>query len=608
MNLRKRSIQQNLKEISDDSDDSQKRTEQIPKTKKSDVNIEKSTKNETDESTTAKVSKYFSDDNKENAPSLDEKSESEDDFVEVKPKSKPKATTKAKTKTKAKSKTIPEEAKSSNNPTTSKNSSKKSEKKNENVSETNKTSQNLPLRNKTKIENDVEALLHVERTQKISKISKNNPDEDEDDDDFEEVEMENLHEVDLRIASMSREAVEVTIGNKKTVNKKTVDTAARFERIFKALNKKYTIGAIKTHLVCWLNYGFYLNKICCDQELCAIVLSMNNCEILEGKDKNISLKNLKKALGDFKNLFNFDKVKSDEFLNKNVLITRERLISSITKFECRNYLEYLLIILIMLRNMGIRTRLCVCFEVIQMPDQRKNSKNNNSNKKDDSSDSEEDEDMELDENEEVKKKGKKRKSNLAEKNSKESTKKAKIVKLAESTDDEKEPIDETEALSKDKKNNKKDTVTSEKTSVLLKAKKVTTNSKILSTDDEDQAPGTSLTDTNYRNHWLEFYSVDEERWISIEPLTMKIDCSAEMEKRFGKQILYVCGYDNDNKVKDLTKRYATEWLTNVRRSRIGQLDPKKLWWERTLMFYQPIEASLDIQEEMQLKSNIIKQN
>jgi xeroderma pigmentosum group C-complementing protein len=126
----------------------------------------------------------------------------------------------------------------------------------------------------------------------------------------------------------------------------------------------------------------------------------------------------------------------------------------------------------------------------------------------------------------------------------------------------------------------------------------------LSTDDEDQAPGTSLTDTNYRNHWLEIYLVDEERWISIEPFTMKIDCSTDMEKRFGKQILYVCGYDNDNKVKDLTKRYAAEWLTSVRRSRIGQLDPKKLWWERTLMFYQPIEASLDIQEEMQLKSNI----
>ncbi len=606
MNLRKRSLQQNLKEISDDSDDSQKITEKLPKPRKADVNLEKSSKTETDESKTAKVSKYFSDDNKENAPSLDEKSESEeDDFVEVKPKSKPKATTKAKTRTKAKSKTISEEAKSSNNPTTSKKSNKKPEKKNENIPQTNKTSQNSPLRNKTKIENDVEALLHMERTQKISKTSKNNPDEDEDDDDFEEVEMENLHEADLRIASMSREAVEVTIGNKKTVNKKTIDTAARFERIFKALSKKYAIAAIKTHLVCWLNYGFYLNNICCDQELCAIVLSMSNCEILEGKyNKNINLKNLKKALGEFKNLFSFDKIKSDEFLNKNVLITRESLISSITQFECRNYLEYLLTILIMLRNMGAKARLCVCFEVIQMPDQRKNSKNNNSNKKDDSSDSEEDEEMDLDDNEDAKKKGKKRKSNLAEKNSKESTKKAKIVKLAESTDDEKVQKDETEALSKDKNNNQKDMATSEKTSVLLKTKKVTTNSKILSTDDEDQAPGTSLTDTNYRNHWLEIYLVDEERWISIEPFTMKIDCSTDMEKRFGKQILYVCGYDNDNKVKDLTKRYAAEWLTSVRRSRIGQLDPKKLWWERTLMFYQPIEASLDIQEEMQLKSNI----
>ena len=614
MNLRKRSIQKNLKEISDDSDDSQIRTnEKVEKSSKSDL-AELKKKN----------SKYFSDENKENISSLDEASESEDDFVEVKTKEKTKpesiksttdseedfAEVKAKAKKNSKTKPATHNTKSANKPTTSKKSNKKTVKKtspSDKVSKTDKTSQKSPVKNKTKIENDVETLLNMERGQTATKVSKNNLDEDEDDEDFEEVEMENLHEVDARIASMSREAIEVTIGNKKTMNKKTIDMAARFERIFKALSKKNAIAAIKTHILCWLNYGFYLNKICCDQELCAIALSMNELEIQGNKNKKINLKTLKNVLVQFKNAFNLDKVKSDEFLNKNVLITRESLISSVSKMECRNYLEYILILLIALRNIGLNARLVVCFDVITMPDQRKNNKKI---KNEENSDSEyDDEEMEVDDKseEESGKKSKKRKSDQVAEKPKKATKKAKILKLAESTDEEKESIEDLAKTSKDENNNKEDMETKKTTSALLKTKSAAKNPKILSTDNDDSISSAKLlTDTNYKNHWLEVYLVDEERWITIEPFTLKIDCSTEMEKRYGKQILYVCGYDNENKVKELTKRYANDWLTSVRRARISQLDPKKLWWERTLMFYQPTDSNLDIQEEIQLKSIIFQ--
>lgn len=96
---------------------------------------------------------------------------------------------------------------------------------------------------------------------------------------------------------------------------------------------------------------------------------------------------------------------------------------------------------------------------------------------------------------------------------------------------------------------------------------------------------------------------NECRWFAIEPLSNRFDCVKHLEERFGKRVLYVCAFDDDNRVKDVTKRYASEWTTKTRLLRVTHLEDKKLWWERTLMFHQPLDASLDIQEEKQLKSN-----
>lgn len=98
------------------------------------------------------------------------------------------------------------------------------------------------------------------------------------------------------------------------------------------------------------------------------------------------------------------------------------------------------------------------------------------------------------------------------------------------------------------------------------------------------------------------YLEGEKRWCSVEPLLVKIDCEKYLEERFEKRVLYVCSFDNDNKVKDITKRYASEWTTKTRLLRVSHLEEKKLWWERTLLYIQPLDASLDIEEEKQLKS------
>lgn len=140
---------------------------------------------------------------------------------------------------------------------------------------------------------------------------------------------------------------------------------------------------------------------------------------------------------------------------------------------------------------------------------------------------------------------------------------------------------------------------------LFKNKPLKKNNQILSNDEDsnDCSDKTAeLAKKSHRFYWLEVYLEEEKRWCSVEPLLVKIDCEKYLEERFEKRVLYVCSFDNDNKVKDITKRYASEWTTKTRLLRVSHLEEKKLWWERTLLYIQPLDASLDIEEEKQLKS------
>jgi hypothetical protein len=127
--------------------------------------------------------------------------------------------------------------------------------------------------------------------------------------------------------------------------------------------------------------------------------------------------------------------------------------------------------------------------------------------------------------------------------------------------------------------------------------------KILSSDEDlDNFP----READHRNYWIEVYLEKEREWCSIEPSELKVNTEPEFfEMRFAKPILYVCAFDNNNRVKDVTKRYAEEWCTTTRLLRVSHLEEKKLWWERTLLHLQPFDALLDIEEEKKLKGDLI---
>ena len=78
-------------------------------------------------------------------------------------------------------------------------------------------------------------------------------------------------------------------------------------------------------------------------------------------------------------------------------------------------------------------------------------------------------------------------------------------------------------------------------------------------------------------YWVEIYIVKEKRWIPVDVLTGKINNAAEIESRLPKPVLYVFAVNMKGRVKDLTRRYASNYLTQSRKLRV-----EEKWLEETL--------------------------
>ncbi|CAF0817063.1 unnamed protein product [Brachionus calyciflorus] len=393
------------------------------------------------------------------------------------------------------------------------------------------------------------------------KLKKEVDDDEEDDDEFEEVEMD--HHVSLSEVKMDKDEIQVTIGDKKV--KKSVDLQARMERMFKSMQKKFSVAMLKTHLLCWAAHGFYLNKLSLNPFIRALVISIDPSNYFQLV--NFNKECLQTLLEKTNSLFHLNSKLSEksEFLNtgtqKNTLKSLGHAISS---QKCSNYLQYLLILIVLMRSLNLKCRLCVCLDVITVKEEKpakKTSKKKESDSESELSESEEDE--------------------KPKKSAKKSTKKVK-----------KEEVEEDSTETKPAPN-----------------KKIQKNNLILSDDSklELNEKCSKLPSADYRNYWLEVYLEEEKYWCPVEPLNSKLDCASYLEKRFEKRVLYVLAYDNENRIKDVTKRYSSDWCIQTRLLRVSNLESSKtLWWEKTLLQHQPLDAYLDMEEEKQLKEYLLQ--
>ena len=528
-----------------------------------------------------------------------------------------------------------------------------------------------PKRN-TKAKESKVVEVKKEKLTKKTNYDDDDSDDDDDDDGWEEVKVDETEpDLDQIMATISREPIEIHIeGSKK--KKKQFDIGQYMKRIYKSFQKKMSIEVHKTHLLSWLYHGLYLNEQANNEIALATALSICPEELYELQYSVFDRDVLTQLL---QNLNESIKIENKSIENDYKVCTRSTC-EAIGSLKAHNNLEYILVVLALMRCLKIRCRLCISFNVVSI---KTDAKQLNSGKKR----------KEVDEGEEGEgsdSEKKTKKKSTARKRKSTSTKKKKTEETEESSEEEEEEEDvDEEARSIDVDNNKKakkrsslkrnckasmvahdddaskkekDTSTyfsededfapiklrsaqkntksksknSPSTSAqvneesmestkddelnlssikrnakLKRTKPLVKNGMLISDDDDDDNEGDEYEHLNddaseHLNYWIEVYVDADEIWVPVEPLKSKIDCANYLESRLSNPVIYVCAFDNDNKVKDVTKRYATAWNTHTRKLRIENFDTK-FWWEKTLLKLKPIDLELDLSENRALESN-----
>eukprot|EP00127_Corallochytrium_limacisporum_P003432 Clim_evm60s149 gene=Clim_evmTU60s149 len=92
----------------------------------------------------------------------------------------------------------------------------------------------------------------------------------------------------------------------------------------------------------------------------------------------------------------------------------------------------------------------------------------------------------------------------------------------------------------------------------------------------DQASG---REQSPMTHWVEL-KLDEgptRRWIMYDPISGISDKPMQVEAKLKRQLTYVVGVDNTGNIRDVTARYATNWLHRTQKER-----PDGTWWSQLI--------------------------
>lgn len=153
--------------------------------------------------------------------------------------------------------------------------------------------------------------------------------------------------------TIPKEGVKITLPGtsmlfkRKTGSKKETDLTALLRRKIKANQ----IIIEKAARLCWLAYGFYLNRQANDPEIMAVTISListDNCP----KD-SFNLTYLSKFTKWFRNMFTIESSDNEVIINKETLLKR------IAEKKIFNYRELVILYVAILRGIGLHCRLIV---------------------------------------------------------------------------------------------------------------------------------------------------------------------------------------------------------------------------------------------------------
>ncbi|GIX91651.1 DNA repair protein complementing XP-C cells homolog [Caerostris extrusa] len=435
------------------------------------------------------------------------------------------------------------------------------------------------------------------------------------------------------------EGVEITIDcpdlKIRRRKKKEFDEMDYIRLYVNRMRKEAQMNVHKTHLLCLLAHGFYVNDLLNSTILKGIALSVLPTEILaltSGKkiDK-IDIDGIEKIVKWFRSSFSYN-TERDSFVNIS-----NNLVKCFETKKAFNTSEYNLMFIIFVRSLGFKTRLCVSLYPVSHKAQNLIKKCNNkksekktesatcevnepkSNSSEQKSNKEKTQELKPKKEKTHEQKPKKEKTHKQEPKPKKKTTKEKQKSTAfdekeskkfrprrstgksykensgESADD---PEDE------DFKVEEED-VDFEKPKIYRKNSTKTprkSNRKILSSDSECSSPQSSAYAPDKVVCWAEIYSKKDKQWISIECINNILNKPYDIESYVPQPVIYILGIDNSSYVKDLTRRYCKDYMTSTIKLRADSE-----WWDETLTPFLPPNSKLDKDEEKSLDNMLINQ-
>ncbi|KAI9106074.1 hypothetical protein DFS34DRAFT_45149 [Phlyctochytrium arcticum] len=114
------------------------------------------------------------------------------------------------------------------------------------------------------------------------------------------------------------------------------------------------------------------------------------------------------------------------------------------------------------------------------------------------------------------------------------------------------------------------------------------------------------------NCWCEVYSPVDKEWIPVDPVRGLVNDTVAMEPPASAprqaQLSYVIAFEPGFGIKDVTKRYTSQWGAKTVKLRIAPGSVDDTWWEQSLWLYsKSTEDEIDKREAEQLKKVMINE-
>ncbi|XKL66853.1 hypothetical protein PGB90_010273 [Kerria lacca] len=121
-------------------------------------------------------------------------------------------------------------------------------------------------------------------------------------------------------------------------------------------------------------------------------------------------------------------------------------------------------------------------------------------------------------------------------------------------------------------------------------------------ENKDIKPDVKAIRDNKNNYWIEIFLEAEEKWFCVDINKKSYHCMKQLYNNASHPVRYILAWNNDQSIKDVTRRYVPQYLTVTRKLRIDEN-----WWKNTMEPFKPSNTAQNREEDEELEKMLEEQ-